>query len=148
MVNTSYSLGLSELGPFDGNSFGAGVFYYLPVLDGFDSAIRGSYHRASLDTSFFDDRDFNVFAAAFLVSPQTPLNDNGLNWYANAGLTIIIGDQADFFDNRFISDNSTEPQIGAGIYVPLGPGTLYAGADIIDEFIIDAGYRFGIQLST
>ena len=143
--------GLSDIGEPDGNSFGVGLFYYLPVLEGYDSAVQASFHTASLDTGSFDT-DVTAFGGAFLVTPQTPLNpDTGLNWYANVGLTLLSIDiDVPFFDGFGIgsvsaSDDSTELQIGGGVYMPYGPGTIYGGADLIDEFIVGIGYRYAIQ---
>ena len=133
-------LGRSERFFSDGISFGGGAFFYLPVIDGFDSAVQASIHRASLDgrsRGFFLDRDITTIGGAFLISPKEPLNARGLNWYANAGLTLIDED-SNFGD-------STEPTIGGGIYLPLGPGTFYAGADLIDDLIAGVGYRFGLR---
>ena len=139
-------IGLSELGSPDGISFGGGVFYYLPVLEGYDSAIQASAHAASLDAGGFDT-DLFSFGAAFLVSPQTPFLANGLNWYANAGLTLINFDVDVPFGagSISVSDDSTEVQFGGGVYLPLGPGTVYGGADFLDVFTVGIGYRFGIQ---
>lgn len=133
--------GISDVGVYDGNSFGGGIFFYLPIINGFDSAIQGSFHTAALDF-FSSELDVTALGATFLISPQTPIASNGLTWYANAGVNVINRD----FSRRFFrgsSDNSVEPQIGGGIYLPLGPGTFYAGGDIIDGLIVGAGYRFG-----
>lgn len=146
--------GLTEFGGFgaspDGNSFGAGVFYYLPDLGGADSslsrydvAVQGSFHTAALEFSNVDF-DYTALAAAMLISPKDVMNpDTGMNWYANAGLTRLAIDFDQFGFSA--SDSDIELQLGGGIYLPMGPGTLYAGADLIDEFIFGVGYRYGIQ---
>ena len=134
--------GLSELDPADGISFGAGAFYYLPVLDGFDSSVQASAHFGALDVGNFDS-DVTVFGTAFLVSPQTPLTPAGLNWYANAGVSFLNVDIDTSIGN--FSDDSTEIQIGGGVYMPLGPGTVYGGLDLIDEVQFGVGYRYGLQ---
>ncbi len=149
--------GLSEFGP-DGNSFGLGVFYYLPALTqsssamgNLDTAIQANYHTADLD-----GLDFTGLGVALLISPKEAMNpENGLSWYANLGLTRLSFDfPTETIDIGFGvpairvgggSVDETELQIGGGIYLPMGPGTLYAGADLIDEFIFGVGYRFGIQ---
>ncbi|MFK7861967.1 MAG: hypothetical protein AB8B64_24360 [Granulosicoccus sp.] len=148
-VNESLTIygdfGLSEnIG--DGNSFGAGIFYHIPDMsDGLDVAIQASYHTATLDFGFSRDTDWTALGAAILVSPKQAMNPNtGLNWYANAGFTNLSIEIP--FGRFFVaSDDSFEIQLGGGIYMPAGPGTFYAGADFLDEFIIGAGYRFGIQ---
>jgi len=141
----------------DGTSFGAGVFYYLSNLsgsDGFlsdkDVAVQASYHTSSLDGRGFDI-DFSSLGAALLLSPKNAFNpDNGMNWYANAGFTRLAFDVPRIdLGFGFVagggSEDSIELQLGGGIYLPMGPGTLYAGADLIDEFIFGVGYRYGIQ---
>lgn len=150
--------GLSEFGGGfgpspDGNSFGAGLFYYLPnlgsaspALGNYDFAVQGSFHTAALDGNGVDF-DYTALAAALLVSPKTALNpDSGLNWYANAGFTRLTVD-VDFSEFGFGggSESDFELQLGGGVYLPMGPGTLYAGADLIDEFIFGVGYRYGIN---
>lgn len=135
----------------DGTSFGAGIFYYLPNLSesvGFfndkDVAIQGSYHTAGFEEGNIDI-DYSALGVAMLISPKTAFNpDNGMNWYANVGFTNLSVDypQATFFD---ASVSSTELQLGGGIYMPMGPGTLYAGVDLIDEFILGVGYRYGVK---
>jgi hypothetical protein len=134
----------------DGAAFGGGVFYYLPTLSesiGFlntmDTAIQGSFHTASLDDGGFDI-DYTSFGAALLVSPKEPL-PNGMTWYANAGFFNL---DVDFGFRGFgfrASDSSFELQVGGGISLPLGPGTLYAGVDRLDVFTAGVGYRFGLQ---
>lgn len=149
--------GITEFGGFgsapDGNSFGAGLFYHLPNLSSasadYDFAVQGSFHVAGLETAGIDF-DYTALAANLLVSPKTALNpESGLNWYANAGFTrlaVDIGFPANEFGFDFGgSDSSFELQLGGGIYMPMGPGTLYAGADLIDEFIFGAGYRYGFN---
>lgn len=43
------------------------------------------------------------------------------------------------------SDDEIELHLGAGVYLPMGPGELYGGADLIDEFIFSVGYRYPIN---
>ena len=137
-------IGITEVFLSDGLSFGGGVFYGLESIGregsfvaSLDVAIQGSLHIASLD--FFGvDLDYSSFGVAALVSPKTPINDSGLNWYANAGLTRVSRDTG--FFGRTLS--SIEPQVGGGIHMPAGPGVFYAGGDIIDQVIASAGYRF------
>ena len=147
--------GLSEFGAGfgaspDGNSFGAGLFYYLPnlgsagsALGDYDVAVQGSFHTAALEFGNVDF-DYTALAANLLVSPKSAMNpDSGLNWYANAGLTRLAIDFDQFGFSA--SDSDIELQLGGGIYMPMGPGTVYAGADLIDEFIFGVGYRYGIN---
>ena len=60
----------------------------------------------------------------------TVFGDNGLNWYATAGFTKQEFDRPGrvYVGNEFIrtspSSDDIEPHLGAGIYLPLGPGTL------------------------
>ncbi|MFK7993494.1 MAG: hypothetical protein AB8B87_05105 [Granulosicoccus sp.] len=148
--------GLAELNGPDGTAFGAGLFYYLPNMSDSvsffgdkDVAIQASYHTATLDSGGFD-LDTSAIGAALLVSPKTAFNpDNGMNWYANVGFTRLTVDVPRINTVFGVfgggSESEIELQLGGGVYLPMGPGTLYAGADLIDEFIFGVGYRFGIQ---
>lgn len=149
--------GLSDYGGPDGNSFGAGLFYHLPnlsksatFLNELDVAVQASYHTASVD-SFGFDLDISALSAALLVSPKTAFNpDTGMNWYANVGLTRLAIELPSFDFGFGVtggggSDDNIELQLGGGVYLPMGPGTIYAGADLIDEFIFGIGYRYGIE---
>lgn len=122
-----------------------------------DVAIKASYHKATLD---FDpggrvsswEIDVSALSVAFMISPKTVFKpDNGLNWYATTGFTKLEFDRPGrvYVGNEFIrtspSSDDIEPHLGAGIYLPLGPGTLYAGADHIQELIFGLGYRFEIK---
>lgn len=140
--------GLSEvIGP-DGTSFGGGVFYYLPnlsntatLLNSLDLAVQANFHTASLDFL-----DVTAFGVAMLLSPKNTFNPEiGLNWYANIGLTRLAFDFENVNGINFFNGSSSEIelQVGGGVYMPMGPGTFYAGADLLDEFIIGAGYRYG-----
>jgi len=152
--------GLSEFNNFgadvDGNAFGLGIFYYLPdlsdsmqALNTMDVAVQASFHSAALELNSDFDVDYSVLAAALLVSPKEAFNpDNGMNWYANFGLSRIATDVS--FRNTGLnfggSNSDIELQIGAGVYLPgVGPGTAYAGIDFIDEIIFGIGYRYGFQ---
>ena len=126
------------------------MFYYLPnlgsagsAMSDFDVAVQGSFHTAALGVGNIDF-DYTALAAALLVSPKTVMNpESGLNWYANAGLTRLAVDFDQFGFSA--SDSDIELHLGGGIYMPIGPGTLYAGADLIDEFILGVGYRYGFN---
>ena len=148
----------------DGSSVGGGAYFYLPTLsesatflNDKDVAIKASYHKATLD---FDpggrvsswEVDVSALSVAFMISPKTVFKpDSGLNWYATAGFTKLEFDRPGrvYVGNEFIrtsaSSDSTELHLGAGVYLPLGPGTLYAGADLIEDLIFGVGYRFAIK---
>jgi len=148
--------GLIEVGGPDGNAFGGGIFYYLPDMSDSvtffgdkDVAVQANYHTSSLDSGGFSDVDYSSLGVALLISPKEAFNpDNGMNWYANVGFartTTSIDFDFGFGASGSASDSEFDIQLGGGIYLPMGPGTFYAGADLIDEFIFGAGYRFGIQ---
>ena len=137
----------------DDLAFGAGLFYYLPglsekasFLNNVDVAAQGSYHMLSADFV-----DISSISGSLLFSGREALSSNGLMWYANAGFTrleIDVDLVVDFGFGSFgssASDDSFELQLGGGVYLPMGPGELYAGADLIDEFILAVGYRYGIN---
>jgi hypothetical protein len=141
----------------DGTAFGAGLFYHLPnlsesssFLNTIDLAAQGSYHTLGADIA-----DVSAITVAMLFSPKTAMNpDSGLSWYGNVGFTRLTVDVdvptftipgVGVIVGGSVSDSSSEIQIGGGVYLPMGPGTLYAGADLIDEFIFGVGYRYGLD---
>lgn len=122
----------------DGVSFGGGVFYYLPgvsesmsFMNNMDAAVQASLHIADLFV------DYTAITAALLVSPKTPLA-NGMYWYANAGLFNVNS------GSGVPGPGGFELQVGGGISLPLGPGTLFAGLDRIGQFTASVGYRFAL----
>lgn len=127
-------LGISEYGfrfggSSDGAAFGLGVFYQLRDLFSFaDSSAKVSYHKVG------GDIDQNAIVVELLISGLDPITDSGLNWYANTGIHRFSGNGSD-----------TELGIGGGVFMPLGPGEIYAGADFIDEIIFGLGFRYSIR---
>lgn len=122
-------LGRTETGYFfgsaDGTSLGLGVFYQLRDLISFaDSSAKVSFHKIS------GDIDETTFSVELLISGLEPLTDSGLNWYANTGIH-----RAD----------STDLGLGGGIFMPLGPGELFVGADHIDDITFGVGFRYSIR---
>ena len=135
----------------DGLSFGIGAFFFLAnqqILPQFDIAVKGSFHTASLESDVDGvvvpgfgvvgggsaDVDGTNISLEALISSQEPLSANGLGWYANGGINILGGD----FDD-------TEILLGGGVTLPLGPGEIYGGADLIDDIIFGVGFRYFVQ---
>ena len=143
--------GLTEIGgagpSFDGNAFGAGLFFHLgqqQFLPDYDVAAKLSYHVADLEFGGAT-ADYSNISFEALVSSKTPISENGLKWYANAGLNIL---DVDFdFDGFFGAEgeSDTELLIGGGVYLPAGPGEVYGGVDLIDEIVFGVGYRYFVQ---
>jgi len=134
--------GKSDVGLLDGTTLGVGLYYQLQnLIPGVHSSIKGSIHRASLSgtfsTFFRIDQDIDIISAEFLVGGMQPLMDNGLAWYANAGIHRL--------DSVGFGGSDTEPGVGAGITLPVGPGVAYFGADFIDEMMFGGGFRFKIR---
>lgn len=122
-------LGRTETGYFfgsaDGTSLGLGAFYQLRDLIPFaDSSAKVSFHKVS------GDIDESTFSVELLISGLEPLTDSGLNWYANTGIHRA---------------GSTDLGLGGGIFMPLGPGELFVGADHIDDITFGVGFRYSIR---
>jgi len=148
-------LGLIELGPgfadADGLGFGFGAYFYLAnqqFLSQMDVGVKGSYHFGSVEfdgvafnpvtgavTSSSQDLDVNNISLEALVSGKEALTAGGLMWYANAGIQIAGGD----------GPGDTELLIGGGVYMPVGPGEVFGGVDLIDELTLGVGYRYFFQ---
>lgn len=122
-----YTFGSSSA---DGTAFGLGAYYQLrDLIPNFDASIKGSFHKVG------GDLDGDAISIELLISPVEPLTEAGLNWYANAGIHRFGGDIV----------SGTDPGIGGGITMPLGPGELIAGADFIDDISFGIGFRYAIK---
>ena len=140
--------GLAEIGAggtalnYDGNSFGAGVFFHLAdqqFLPEYDVAGKVSYHLANLEFAG-TDLDYDNISLEALVSSENPLTAGGLMWYGNVGVNILNVDGG--FGG---SESDTELLLGGGVYLPAGPGQVYGGVDLIDDIRFGIGYRYFVQ---
>jgi len=80
--------------------------------------------------------DVSVIVLEALISSPTPLVDNGLSWYGNLGIHRL-GENP--------GNNDFEFGFGGGVYLPVGVGEAYFGADIVDEITFGVGYRYFLQ---
>jgi len=138
---------------YDGQSFGAGFVYQLSsFFGGFDTSISASIHTADIgdtdDLTFggvpFDTNlELTVINANLLFSPQKPLLDNGLSWYASVGYSQIDAEiAADGFES--IKGDTGGFAGGIGLYLPVSLGELYLGVESIDgDQLAGAGFRYG-----
>jgi len=124
----------------EGFSFGGGAFIYLPeqrIWDAVDIAIKPSINYLTIEGNFGFDLNRIALAAEALVSGKDPIGNTALNWYGNAGLVAVINDGSRNDSTDF------EPTVGGGLYMPLGAGQLFFGADLFDGDIdFGVGYRF------
>ncbi len=141
-------LGLSKFdglgGTPDGASFGVGAFYALPgVIEGFDLAVRGSFHSAKLGSGSFD-ATYSEFSGEAIISGLEPISDSGLNWYGSIGLNIF---KFSFPNTTFGGGSSSDTDIsfGAGVVLPTGTGQFYAGLEFLDDIAIGGGFRYFIN---
>jgi len=128
----------------DGNAFGGGLFFFLgdqQFLPQFDVAGKISYHIASLEFGG-TDVDYNNLSLGALLSSPEPFTEGGLKWYANAGFNRI---DADIDVAGFGSESDTEILLGGGVVLPLGPGEVYGGVDLVDSIQFGAGFRYFVQ---
>ena len=130
-------LGKTDVSRFyDGNSIGFGAFYQLQnLIPNLDVSIKGSYHKLDL-SGFGYSEDLDALSFELVISGKEPITPNGLAWYANTGIHRLGSSRV---------STSTEPGIGAGMLLPLGPGEVFFGADFIDEILFGAGFRFNIR---
>lgn len=128
----------------DGNAFGGGAFFFLgdqQFLPQYDIGAKISYHIANLEFGG-TDVDYNNLSIEGILSSPEPLTPGGLRWYANAGFNRI---DADIDVVGFGSESDTELLLGGGVVLPLGPGEVYGGVDLIDEIQFGAGFRYFVQ---
>lgn len=132
------NFGLAEAGgSLDGTSIGGGGYYYLPnqrLVPTLDMALKGYVQFGSLD-----DLDTFGLQAELHVSAPEPISDNGLSWYAHGGLAFLDFEVDFGFTSR--SNDDIELILGGGITLPAGPGTFFAGIELIDEVFLGAGFR-------
>ncbi len=123
----------------DGFSVGGGAFIHLPnqrISDAIDIAMKPTLNYFTVEGTFFE-RDIITAGFEFAVSGKEPIASTSLNWFANAGIAVLINDGTGNDDTDF------EPIIGGGLYMPLGPGQFYFGAELFDgDFDPGVGYRF------
>lgn len=134
------NVGLAEFGAADGTSFGGGGYYYLPdqrLVPSLDMALKGYVQIGSLD--FVDTFSLQ---AELHVSGVEPLSANGLSWYAHGGLGFFEAEVDTAFGSA--SDDSIELILGGGVTLPAGPGSVFAGVELVDEFFFGVGYRLGL----
>lgn len=123
----------------DGFSAGGGVFIFLPnqrIWSAVDMAMKPTLNYFTVDGTGFE-RDIFTAGFEFVVTGKEPIAKTPLNWFANAGLAILVN------DGTGDDDTDLEPIVGGGLYMNLGPGQLYFGAEIFDrDFDPGVGYRF------
>jgi len=132
------TFGISEFGPGDANPFGLGVLYFLPsqrIAPSLDIAAKASFHTGTYEVNTAE-LDVTVFAFEALISSPTAMVDNGLSWYGNFGIHRL-GKDPGSIDFEF--------GFGGGVYLPVGSGEAYFGADVVDEITFGLGYRYFLQ---
>lgn len=139
LVTLYGDFGLVDIGDdTDGNAFGIGVRYYLAgqrLMPEWDLAVRASYHTASVEFGDLVDFDLSEITVAAHFGGKEAFYSNGIKWYGVLSYNRLSTESA-FFD-----DDETEIGLGAGVYMPLGPGEIYAGVENIDDLYIGIGYR-------
>jgi hypothetical protein len=131
--------GLVDIGDnANGNAFGFGARYYLAnqrIMPELDLAVRASYHMSSIDVDAGADFDRSEMAFAAHIGGKEAFYSNGIKWYGVLSYNRLSSETA-FGDNK-----DSEIGLGAGVYMPLGPGEVYAGVENIDEMFFGIGYR-------
>jgi len=83
----------------EGTSFGGGLFYLQPeLIDGFDAAIKLSYHTGNVANDaasarignfsiegLMADMDSTEIVGELILSSKNTITDSGLKWYAGLG---------------------------------------------------------------
>ncbi len=127
------------LGGADGFSIGGGAFIFLPnqrISSAVDIGMKPTLNYYTADSASFE-RDVFTVGFEFLVSGKNAIANTPLNWFANAGLLVRINDGTDN------SDTDLDPVVGGGLYMNLGNGQFFFGAEIFDgDFNPGVGYRF------
>jgi hypothetical protein len=128
------SMGFSEQGRSDGIPVGVGALYTLEgLVSGIDVGLKASYHRASFEVVGVDF-DISNLALELIGSTQKGYGANGnIDFYGNIGLQRRSSD---------FSFDDTELSFGGGAIMPVGPGEVFVGVDIIDEAMFGGGFRF------
>jgi hypothetical protein len=139
LVTLYGDFGLVDIGDnADGNAFGFGVRYYLAnqrIMPEWDLAVRASYHTGSIEAGSALDIDLSEMTFAAHFGGKEAFYSNGIKWYGAVSYNRLSSDSA------FSDDSETEIGLGAGVYMPLGPGEVYAGVENIDDMYVGIGYR-------
>jgi len=128
---------------FDGNSFGGGVIMDAPYeIANMHTAIKLSYHKSDLDdkggnTVGGRPATFSIASTAmtakFLISPEQPMNDAGMTWYAAVGYSnasskisnsYTVSDADGKVDKKGFAGS-------VGVVYPLSFGEAYAGFETV-----------------
>lgn len=139
LVTLYGDFGLVDIGDnADGNAFGFGARYYLEnqrIMPEWDLAVRASYHTSSIDVGAGADFDLSEMTFAAHFGGKEAFYSNGIKWYGVLSYNRLSSETA------IGDDNETEIGLGAGVYMPLGPGEVYVGVENIDEMYVGIGYR-------
>ena len=126
-------------------AYGGGVIYEIEqLIEGFDTAITGSFHRVSYDAGYNSDVTFSSLTVRGLVSAPLDVEFNyPLTWYASAGFERLTAKfEACFLGNCANESNSDiEVAFGGGVIADIEQGEVFVGADYVDGFTVTAGYR-------
>lgn len=130
-------LGKVEVGTLDDTAFGIGMFYQLQNFVEFgETSFKASFHKANLSRfGSTNNLDQNILSAELVFGGREPISDNGMRWYANAGIHHVSGDR----------DSEIDAGFGGGVVLPLGPGEAFFGIDHIDELTFGGGFRYAIR---
>ncbi len=147
---------------FSGNGLGYGLFYAgLPDWRNFSAALKLSVHEDTTDVDDFlalsgrqvdVSRDIRSHELALLLSPKTPLRDNGLTGYLSLGVINNRLDQ-DFnidqaADQQFSREESEiQAHLAAGLVYPLRRIRLYAVLDYETDISLSLGMRWHVSRS-
>jgi hypothetical protein len=145
LVTLYGDLGLVDLGDSaDGTAFGIGARYYLEnqrIVPELDLAVRASYHMGSVERGTLAgvDADLSELTVAVHFGGKEAFYSNGIKWYGVLSYNRLAFETT--FGGVRTDVNDTEIGLGAGVYMPLGPGEVYAGVENIDEMYVGIGYR-------
>lgn len=146
------NLGLLDFDDADSDdelAYGIGAIYELEgLLEGLDTAITTSFHRADFDGSFNTDITLSSLAVRGLVSGPLEADFNyPLTWYASVGFERVhfeVETCANGLGNqicRDADDSDIELAFGGGVIATIESGEVYLGTDYVDGLTLTAGYR-------
>jgi hypothetical protein len=133
-------IGLVDIGDnYDGNAFGIGARYYLAnqrIMPELDLAVRASYHTGAVDVGVgASEIDLSEMTFAVHFGGKEAFYSNGIKWYGVLSYNRVTS------EGVFGAGTNSEIGLGAGVYMPLGPGEVYVGVENIDDMFFGIGYR-------
>jgi len=141
----------------DGNAYGGGLIMNFPsMVDGYNTSLKASYHTGKLEgkedvrntvTGQQGKLNLNskIMNANLLISPEQPMSDTGMTWYATLGFGKMESKMEGVGRTQTLIDLSGAIA-GVGIVYPVSMGELFVGYENFDgKTAAGGGFRYSFR---